>query len=320
MNEVWIHSMDGLPWTKTKMNKAVEILRPNATITFSVGNELPSILEDLNETIFKVRPDLILLFTNSSNSSINNELLESLTKMNFVKRIEFNGFKNKELSKISDMIQLQHLIISSKNKLDISFIEKLKSLTKISLRGTFNSLHPIKNCTELETIYLSTTIDSFDFFEDLNKIEEITIDTCIAPNDFTPLNKKNLQDLTINSVKMLEKIDGLADFTNLKSLKLDASQIKRLPKMDMLFNLKKLELGYMKKWENPEILKTLPALEELELQEINTKLKAEQFYFLTEMNTLKTVDFRFIDFNKGRIEKLNNYFKINGKQNILKID
>ncbi len=62
----------------------------------------------------------------------------------------------------------------------------------------------------------------------------------------------------------------------------------------------------------------MPKLEELDLNEINTKLKAEQFYFLTEIDTLKTLDFRFIDYNKSRIEKLNKIFKEKNKDHILK--
>lgn len=144
------------------------------------------------------------------------------------------------------------------------------------------------------------------------------IDSCTSSNDFAPLNKLSLEELNITSIKMLENIESLANFINLISLRLDASKVKALPIMHNLLKLKKLELCYMKVLENPEIIKTAPALEELELREINTKLKAENFYFLTEMKTLKTVDFRFMDFNKGRIEKLNNHFHFKGKENILK--
>lgn len=217
------------------------------------------------------------------------------------------------------MTQLISLKLNPLNKLDISFLSNLKFLKEINLSGKFNSLDSIKNCTDLETIYLSTTIDSFDFFKDLNRVKEVFIDSCLVLNDFTLLNKPTLQKLSVTSVKMLEQIDSLANFESLIFLRIDASRLKVLPNMSKLINLKKLELKYMKIWENPEILNTIPSLEELELQEINTKLKAEEFYFLTKMNTLKTLDFRFMDFNKNRIEKLNNYFKLNDKEDILKI-
>ena len=170
----------------------------------------------------------------------------------------------------------------------------------------------------MRKIYLSATINSFSFFKPLNKIEELNIDSCIATDDLSPFNKPTLNRLSVTSIKMLENVDTLAEFENLNSLRLDASRVETLPNLNKLKNLKTLELGYMKVWNNPEALQALPMLQELELKEINPKLKAEQFYFLTEMNTLTALDFRFMDFNRSRIEKLTKIFEEKGKGNILK--
>ena len=319
MTEKWIHSMHGVPWTKTKMKKAVEILRPNASVTFAFGAEKLSVLEELNEIVFSIRPDLTFhVWSVANNEILTDEELTLLTKMQNVKNLHLNGFNNTSLQIISEMIQLTSLILGAKKMLDISFIEKLNNLIDINLTGSFVELKPLSSCTELKTIYLSTTINSFDFFKPLNKIEKLYIDSCIATNDFSPFNKSTLTDLSITSIKMLENVDTLANFENLNYLRLDASRVEMLPNLSKLRNLKKLELGYMKAWKNPEILKTLPMLEELELKEINTKLKPEQFYFLTEMNTLEKLDFRFMDFNKKRIEKLTQIFKEQKKDSILK--
>jgi hypothetical protein len=128
----------------------------------------------------------------------------------------------------------------------------------------------------------------------------------------------SLKYLSVTSIKNLETIQTLVDFESLVTLRIDASRIKLLPDLRNLKNLSKLELGYMKVWENPEILQTLPNLQELRLHEINSKLKAERFYFLTEMNTLKSIDFRFMDFNEKRIKTLANKFVEMGKENMLK--
>lgn len=319
MTEKWIHSMDGVPWTKAKMKKAVEILRPNASVTFAFGAEKLSVLKELNETVFNVRPDLIFhVWSVSDNRIITDEELVLLTKMGNVKKLHFNGFNNTTLQPISEMTQLTSLKLGPNKKLDISFVEKLSLLINISLTGSFVEVEPLSNCSELTTIYLSTTINSFSFFKSLNKIEKLYIDNCIATKDFSSFNKQSLTSLSITSIKLLDNVDNLADFENLKSLKLDASRVETLPNLIKLKNLKKVELGNMKVWKNPEILQTLPILEDLTLNEINTKLKPEQFYFLTEMNTLKTLDFRFMDYNKNRIEKLNKMFKEKDKDNILK--
>ncbi|MEN5378751.1 hypothetical protein [Sphingobacterium kitahiroshimense] len=319
MAEKWIHSMNGVPWTNVKMNDAIQILRPNASVTFAFGAEALSVLKDLNEIVFQVRPDLILhVWSVADNRIITNEELSLLTKMGNVKKLYFNGFNNTSLKEVAEMEQLTSLRLEPKKKLDLSFIEKLTQLSNISLTGKFMALEPLSSCNKLTNLHLSTTINSFSFFKTLNNIRHLSIDNCITSSDFNHINRETLINLSITSIKMLENVDFLADFQNLQSLRLGATRVKTLPSLAKLTKLKKLEFDCMKVWENPEILQTLPMLEELLLKEINTKLKAEQFYFLTAMDTLTSLDYRFMDFNKSRIEKLNNWFKEKSKEYILK--
>lgn len=319
MAEKWIHSMNGVPWTNVKMKDAIQILRPNASVTFAFGAEALSVLKDLNEIVFQVRPDLILhVWSVAENRIITNEELSLLTKMGNVKKLYFNGFNNTSLQEVAEMEQLTSLRLEPKKKLDLSFIEKLNQLSNISLTGKFMALEPLSSCNKLTNLHLSTTINSFSFFKTLNNIRHLSIDNCITSSDFNQINKETLINLSITSIKMLENVDFLADFQNLQSLRLGATRVKTLPSLAKLTKLKKFEFDCMKVWENPEILQTLPMLEELLLKEINTKLKAEQFYYLTAMDTLTSLDYRFMDFNKSRIEKLNNWFKEKGKDYILK--
>ncbi|MCP1996315.1 hypothetical protein [Flavobacterium sp. HSC-61S13] len=319
MTEKWIHSMDGVPWTKAKMEEAVEILRPHAAVTFAFGAEKISVLKELDEGVFKLRPDLIFhVWSVSDKSMITVEELALLTKMRHVRKLHFSGFNNTTLQPVSEMTQLTNLQLEPNKKLDISFVEKLSLLTNISLTGSFVALEPLSTSSELTTIYLSATTNSFSFLKSLNKIEKLSIDHCMTSNDFSWFNKPSLTDLSITSIKMLENVDSIAELENLNTLKLDASKVKILPNLIGLKNLKKLELSNMKVWENPEVLMSLSKLEELQLNEINTKLKAEQFYFLAEIDTLKTLDFRFMDYNKARIEKLNTIFNEKNKDHILK--
>lgn len=311
--------MDGVPWTKAKMEEAVEILRPHAAVTFAFGAEKISVLKELDEGVFKLRPDLIFhVWSVSDKSMITVEELALLTKMRHVRKLHFSGFNNTTLQPVSEMTQLTNLQLEPNKKLDISFVEKLSLLTNISLTGSFVALEPLSTSSELTTIYLSATTNSFSFLKSLNKIEKLSIDHCMTSNDFSWFNKPSLTDLSITSIKMLENVDSIAELENLNTLKLDASKVKILPNLIGLKNLKKLELSNMKVWENPEVLMSLSKLEELQLNEINTKLKAEQFYFLAEIDTLKTLDFRFMDYNKARIEKLNTIFNEKNKDHILK--
>lgn len=55
----------------------------------------------------------------------------------------------------------------------------------------------------------------------------------------------------------------------------------------------------------------------LELRQISTSIKAKDLEALLEMEHLQQLDFQFIDFNKGRIAALRDWFKQAGKEHIL---
>ena len=63
-------------------------------------------------------------------------------------------------------------------------------------------------------------------------------------------------------------------------------------------------------------MQTLSNLQLLQLQEINPKLSAAQFYFLSDIATSKTVAYGFIDLAKKRIDTLNKHFAAAGKANL----
>ncbi len=317
----WDASMHGFPWTKGKMAKAVATLRKEGSITFAFGAEKLAKLEMMNEQVFRHRPDLVLhVWSVADNEVISEDELVTLIAMKNIKKLFLNGFANRSLSPLQDMKQLSFLKIGAKKRLPLDFLAGLTRLSRIGLYGRLIGLESVQHCVRLRTVRLSTTIDSFDFFKPLTKVATVSVDACIAPNDFRPLNKPALRDLSITSIRKLEDVQSLADFGNLRSLRLDASRVRRLPDLERLKNLRKLTLKYMKVWSNPRAIQTLPGLRELELSEINTKLKAEEFYFLTEMSSLRKVDFRFMDFNKRRIQKLKRHFEEQGKGRLLNKD
>jgi len=299
-------------WTIEEINVAANETRENGLIHFNSYCNTQSELENLNEHLFKKRPDLILRFTTENNSDFT-----LLSRLKNIEKLSLFGYKS--LSQLKDMSHLSFLEIYNVNvkALDIDFFEELNNLIDLRLTARVKNLEAIGKCVNLEKLYLSTTINNYNFMQALNKIKIVFIDYCGASNDFGLLNKPTLEELSLTSIKNLENIETVKDFAGLKNLKLSASKIKRLPEMNKMVNLRELELHSMKIWENPEILKTIPSLEKIELEEINTKLNAEQFYFLAEMKTLKEIDFRFIDFNKKRIDKLNKHFIEKGKGNLI---
>jgi RecG-like helicase len=166
------HSINGCPWTKAKMQKAISDLKQDGNLTFALGYEKLSLLKEINDIVFQKRPDLILHVwsTDNNNNIITDTELECLSAMGNVKKLQLNGFKNKELNILSNMVWLNYISIVA-NKFDLSFIKELKELKEIRLTGKFNTLEYLQSCTELKFIYLSTTIDSFDFFSTVKQYQ-----------------------------------------------------------------------------------------------------------------------------------------------------
>jgi len=283
----------------------------NNTVYFDFYNNTHADLENLNKHLFDKRPDLILQVATATKD---NTYLAPLPSLKNVKKLYLTGYSS--LNEIKGMDQLEYLSIynlSNKKTLDIEFLEGLNNLEELRLSAKVKNIDPVGKCKNLKLLYLSTTLDNYGFMQPLDKIKNVMIDSCIASNDFAPLNKPTLEELSILQINKLENIDGIKDFVSLKKLRISLSKLKTLPEMNKLENLRELKLN-LKSWENPEVLKTIPALEKLYMEEINPKLDAEKFYFLTEMQTLKKIDFRFIDFNKKRIEKLNKMFAEKGME------
>lgn len=95
-----------------------------------------------------------------------------------------------------------------------------------------------------------------------------------------------------------------------------------LPKVERLcdlacHNLRQLELDFMKSLQEIDNLWTAEQLEMLELKEIHTGIKAEDFSGLLKMDSLKQIDFRFIDHGKGRIVAMRRQMTDAGKGYLL---
>lgn len=314
MTELQIFIRHGQPWTTEKMQEAVANLALKTTVTFNFNCENLSILAELNDSVFKQRPDLIFN-VQKPDANISNAEFAQLALMSHVKKLALRC-TNTSIDALSGMQQLSHLVLTPYKKHNLNFVKSLNKLSYLHINGKFDDLGAIGACTSLSSLLMCCPIDSFAFVKSLTNLTTIEIDSCAVKADFSDLNVATLKTLGLTQIKNLESVDFLAAFEQLEHLRLRVSKLKTLPKLNLLKNLTKLNLNYLKVWQNPEILQDLGNLQLLKLEEINPKLSAAQFYFLSDMPALKTVDYRFIDFSKKRIDALNKHFAAAGKASL----
>jgi Leucine-rich repeat (LRR) protein len=236
-------------------------------------------------------------------------------QMSHVKKLSLRS-ANTSLDALSTMQQLTHLYLRPYKKYSLDFINTFKNLNLLNVTGKFEHLAAIGHCKSLERLIINCPITSFSFVKSLPRLSMLEIDSCTVTGDFKDLNSPTLKNLGLYQIKNLENVDFLADFTQLEHCHLFASKLTKLPDLSQLINLTKLSLDYLKAWQNPEAIAKLSQLQALQLEEINPKLLAEQFYFLSEMPSLEMLDYRFIDFGKKRIDALNKHFAAAGKSHL----
>lgn len=318
MNEPWAASMSGVPWNEDKMDKAILQLRNRATINFVVGLDEMHDLRKLDEHVFAKRPDLILNVSNTDvKGRYSEEFLEALAGLKHVTALQLDLKQPQDLSILSALQKMEFLNTRSPKKQNLDFIRNYKYLNYLALSGKFPDLSPIEDCIRLSTLVLNCDIDQLDFVVDLPFIEYLALDHCTLAGSLEVLADSNIRMLRLSSVKNLTEIDAVGALHHLVFLHLSLPKIERLCDFSHMKNLRQLELDFMKSLQEIENLWTADQLEVLELKEIHKGIKAESFERLTEMQSLRQVDFRFIDHSKGRIAAMRQQMIEAGKGHLL---
>ncbi|MEF2246347.1 hypothetical protein [Paenibacillus sp. IITD108] len=318
MSEPWAASMSGVPWTASKMNSAVKQLRNRATISFVVGSDLTDDLLLLDKQVFSKRPDLILsVYNPEEKGRYTEKFLEILAGLKHVAALDLSVKQPQDLSILSALRQMKFLIIRSKKSQNLDFIRNYKQLEYLWLSGKFVDLAPIADCMMLNTLILNCAIDQLDFVSELPLIKYLSIDSCTLNSSLDALANSNISMLKLSSVRNLTNIDALGALHNLAYLHLTLPKVERLCDFSNMKQLRQLELHFMKSLREIENLWTADRLEVLELREINNGIKAEDLSRITEMDSLRQVDFRFIDFNKSRIAAMSKRMYETGKEQLL---
>ncbi|MGX4585667.1 hypothetical protein [Paenibacillus chitinolyticus] len=319
MSKPWHASMQGTPWNEEKMSAAVEQLRHRATVSFTVGADLMEDLLELDARVFAKRPDLILhLWNRDEKARYTEEFLDTLAAMKHVAALRLDLRQPQDLTKLGEMNQMDFLnVYSSKKAQSLDFIHMYNKLTYLELHGKFDDLAPIAECPRLNTLILNCAIDRLDAVADLPLIKYLSIDSCELKGSLDVIADSNVSMLVLSSVRNLTDIQAIGKMCNLEFLSLSLSKVERLCDFSKLDNLRQLELSYMKSLRDIGNLWTAKRLEVLKLNEINTAIKVEAFAPLGDMESLRQVDFRFIDFNKGRIAAMSEQLERAGRGHLL---
>lgn len=318
MRAEWTSSMNGAPWTNAKMNKAIKRLEYRAHILFVIDVDRLEDLQKLDKHVFAKRPDLILSIRQiDMKGRYTEELLQIIADLKYITALQLNMYHDINLSIIGKLEQLRYLSITSKKPLNLNFIAAFINLQYLSLHGKFVDLTPIGDAIELDTLILSTTIQDVHFVRPLNKLECLFIHDCTLEGSLAALRNSNVKLLGLANIRNFANLDDIAFMHNLIYLRLSLPKVEVLCDFSKMHNLRQLELDNMKGLKYIDHLWSAPLLETLELRQLSTSIKAKDLEPLIEMEHLRQLDFRFIDFNKGRIAALRKLFNQAGKAHVL---
>lgn len=163
----------------------------------------------------------------------------------------------------SDVEKITHLKADNENIQDISGIENLVNLKKLSLTGNkITNLKPLKDMINLTNLNLDNNeINDISVLRNLTNLTRLTL----CHNKITNLDSlKNLSKLQILSLSENEVTDisPLKEFSNLNTLYLAYNKINDLTPLKELSNLNVLYLQY-NNFKNVVPLKSLDKLSQL---------------------------------------------------------
>lgn len=305
-------------WTTRKMRHEALKLGLGHILYFNAHLSSVDELAQLDEIVFATRPDLVLQVSPGNNDRHDQAVIDALLSMRNLRALRISVRKKQDFSPLSGLQQLRSFGLITKKPVSIQFLEELTELEQLSFDGTPESLAPISHSVNLKRLFLQkVTIDSLEVIRALPKLAMIGVDVAIfrcAPGD---LNIVPLRHLRLTNNRELADYSFLSRFTRLQSLELSSGQMTVMPDLHALPKLTYLVLNYLPKVTAIENIGTAPAIEKLELRDINPKLKAEQFQFLTRMPCLKQLCMEFIDHKKTRIPAIHAMLESAGLKHIL---
>jgi hypothetical protein len=208
--------------------------------------------------------DFLMHLNNLKNLVIDEPYLTdiiSLSKLNFIEKLSLGSTDNKiDLSPICDLDLISLLI--EKNTLGLESVLKSQNLEDLHLWNlNHNNLKAIGNRTFQNFSINNVKLKSYDFFQQINVVNELNVFSIKSLLDVKFINDYN--QLKIINLGYLPKIKELFDFNNLKDLNnLSLDNLKNIETLNNIdkSNLKTIYIYDCNKLEKNEIEKINPSV------------------------------------------------------------
>jgi hypothetical protein len=288
-------------WTASRMRNEAFGLRPGHTLYYNAHLSAVSELGQLDQIVFGKRPDLVLQVSPGMSGGHDQAVIDALLKMQNLRALRLSVRKKQDFSALSGLQQIRYFGLIATRRVYVDFLADLPRLEELSLHGTPESLTPVSQVANLKKMFLcSITIDSLKCIQSLPKLAVISVDSAVFCCSPRQLGIDPLRHLSLTANRKLTDYSFLSRFTRLQSLRLSSRHMTTMPDLRLLTRLRHLVLNYLPNVAAIENIGTARAVESLELREINSRLKAEQFLFLARMPCLKKLCIDFMDRKKTR--------------------
>jgi hypothetical protein len=324
MAEYWKWGAEGKPWTIAKMKEAAKRLAKGATV-YVDSLECDDLFLQMDDIIFKPRPDLILQLSSSGANPnklyepFSDKYIEALSNAKYIRNVIIRLRYKGDYSALGKLKGLRYLEIYAAKPIDLAFLSAFEDLDFLRLGGAFCDLSPISYLRSLKTLILDTAIAAFDFLKPLEKLDYLLLGCCrLEDADFSSLLETKIKTLHLSQNRGLTNIDFIGDMRSPTTISINQPKVEKLFDCSKLQSLKELHLDTMRSLNDISALKSAANLETLYIMDINPKLKGEALNFLADLPNLENLYVDFIYGSKKRLEALREAVKSRGKERILK--
>ncbi|WXR61850.1 hypothetical protein WG909_01150 [Peptostreptococcaceae bacterium AGR-M142] len=210
--------------------------------------------------------NLIYELNNLQELKLENVIIKDFELKN-LKKLYLKDCKIENLKNLKDLKNLEILSFENVDIENVDFLENMNNLNGLALTNMKIKNLPNLSNTALDTIYLEDcqfeNLDSLKNCKALKYVDIKNIHTLdeLSFVDNTNLYQLDLDDLSINSLKVNENIDGITLF--------NLNNISSLDGLKNGINLSDIEISNLNNLKDLEFLKSLEILDSLKIRNLN---------------------------------------------------